>query len=1294
MNPEVQQRVLGYFLEEAQDHIATMERGLMELAGGDPEVLQELFRAAHSLKGGAALLGLSTIRHLAHELEDHFRVIQEEKKMVDQNLEGLLLRVLDILQGLVQDLQSGRALTPERETQAEEQAQPLMQALAAHLSGEALPLAVGAPTEDQAQMRIQAYFIEECNDHLFTLERGLMAWRERSEDPELFNELFRAAHSIKGGAAMLGLQAIRRVAHELEDCFRLVQEQDRVVEERLEGLLLRVLDILRDLVGHLSTQGAITPEQAEQAQVRFQPVLQELTSYLGGDFDAPTLQDLLPEESALPAAVSRFTPDQERIVGYFLEEALEHLATLEQGLPQLTELSDDLEFLPELYRAAHSIKGGAAMLGLEGIRQVAYHLEHQLRTVNERDEPLSPSLQELFSAVCDRLALFVSELGQGMLTVPRETELLEQTGPLLDHLTQAMEAPDLVAVPALADLVEAVIPTVPPAEPEPAPVADPEPVAEPEQLLSEAETCTVVKLLAPSLEELANYFAHASFDEVREPLLTLTREFCELGEVHGMREWITLNQTLAMALIYHGDDSWQELGTQAMGELREAFDYIRQGQITRVRVSEGLQRLANPARPLEIPALEDLVTVTAPAPTPAVELDILGTLFGTEWPPAPAPSPVIESVVPTQAKLAPERRPKTASIVRRLMRVEVRHLDGLSNLVGELVINRNSLESQQNRLRLLLETLQQRVGQLNRISQELEEYYDRSIQGVRGERFRVPVNIGAVALTPPVLARESFDALEMDRYTPLHSISQEVMELIVRIKEVGSDIEFVTDQAEEATRQFRQLSAQLQEGLNQMRMLPLSEIVDRLPRAVRDLSVSLGKQVDLEIVGRETLVDKAILEELYDPLTHLTTNALMHGIEDPDRRTRLGKQAKGRIEVKAYHQGNQTVISVSDDGQGLAAQQIRAKAVAKGLLSPQEAQTLADSEVYPLVFLPGFTTAERITEVAGRGVGLDVVQNHINRLRGTVQLDSKPGQGTTFTIRLPLTLSISRAIICRNGRAPIAFPLDGIEDLIEVPIERIRREGQQQTIVWRERTLSFIDLNDLLIYNRASTAEKPELGKEVATVILRNGDTYVALGVDAFVEEQEVVIKQIKGPVPKPTGVAGVTILGNGQVLPIADIGELIGMVAGQVPFQARVPNLPLPDTKAASQTTVLIVDDSITVRELLSMTFVKAGYRVEQARDGQEALEKLKSGLTCDLVFCDVEMPRMDGFEFLAQIQKDGRLKSLPVAMLTSRSAEKHRQTAYQLGAKGYFTKPYLEDDLLRGAEQLLKTSRAGLGV
>lgn len=1225
MNPEVQQRVLGYFLEEAFDHLSTLEQGLLDLGTGDPgQILPELFRAAHSIKGGAALLGIASIRHIAHGLEDHLRIIQEEDRPIDQELESRLLKVVDILQTLMRSLQAQGELTAVQQAEAEAQAQLVLQQLA-------VPRPDPTPIQrDAGQDRILSYFIEESQDHLNTLEQGLMAWRGQ-QDPEILAELFRAAHSVKGGAAMLGITSVRRVAHELEDCFRVIEERDLVVDEALEGILLQAYDCLRDLVGSLASQGQITPQQDQQAQVRFQPILTQLNGYLA---ENPVAVAVVP---------SRFSVEQERIVGYFIEEAHEHLAALAAGLPEIHTLQDDPEFLPGLYRAAHSIKGGAAMLGLEGIRQVAYQLERHLRVVNEQDEGVPTSTQELFLQVRGQLAAMVVQLEQGKLTRELETALHTQAEPLLAQLTQAMEGGALV--PSVA------------------------PVEVPVEMMDERERDVILRILGPSLEQVQIYLRARSFDTVREDLLTLTREFCELGAIHGLTQWIDLNETLAMALIYHGDDQWSALQQIASTALEQSFALIAERRPFEIEVPAALRNLAVPAL---TPALVDLV------PTPALESDILGDMFGNTWNEPASP----EVVAP---KASTVRTKATGGVTRRMMRVEVRHLDGLSNLVGELVINRNSLESQQNRLRLLLETLQQRIGQLNRISQELETFYDKSVQGVRG--------YGSPGFATNN-TREGFDALEMDQYTPLHSISQEVMELIVRIKEVGSDIEFVTDQAEEATRQFRQLSSQLQEGLNQMRMLPLSEIVDRLPRAVRDLSVSLGKQVELDIQGRDTLVDKAILEELYDPLTHLTTNALMHGIEEPQQRLQAGKGVKGKVEVRAFHQGNQTIISISDDGRGLAAAKIREKAVSKGLITTQEAATLSDQEIYPLVFLPGFSTAERITEVAGRGVGLDVVQNHINRLRGTVQLDSKPGLGTTFTIRLPLTLSISRAIICRNGRTPIAFPLDGIEDLIEVPADRIQKSGKQGTIIWRDRVLPFYDLNELLIYGRNPNPSLTEVTKEVATVILHSGESYVAIGVDAFVEEQEVVIKQMKGVVAKPQGIAGVTILGNGQVLPIADISELIALSVGQQLVQRIQPAKPLPVTKTSAQTSVLIVDDSITVRELLSMTFVKAGYRVEQARDGQEALDKLKSGFICDLVFCDVEMPRMDGFEFLAQLQKDTRLSNLPVAMLTSRSAEKHRQTAYQLGAKGYFTKPYLEDDLLRGADQLLRNSRQAVGV
>lgn len=636
------------------------------------------------------------------------------------------------------------------------------------------------------------------------------------------------------------------------------------------------------------------------------------------------------------------------------------------------------------------------------------------------------------------------------------------------------------------------------------------------------------------------------------------------------------------------------------------------------------------------------------------------------------------------------------------MKVPVKQLDNLSNLVGEMVVNRNSLEDNQERLRQFLDNLFYQVQQLGDVGQQMQELYERSL--LESSLLAIPNSrMGGApgeSSGPGSTLQETrhatgakFDALEMDRFTGFHSLSQEIIERIVRVREAASDIEYVVDETDQVTRTFRQVTTQVQEGLNRSRMMPFAQLAERLPRAVRDLSIKCGKQARLEIEGRETLVDKGILEQLYDPMTHLINNAIYHGIEPPELRQALGKPVEGVIKIRAFYQGNQTIISVTDDGKGINPDLVKAKAIQRGLISSAEAERMSKLEVYSLLFHPGFSTQDEADDLAGRGIGMDVVRTSLDEVRGVINTDSTVGKGTTFTIRLPLTLSITKALCCVDNFCRIAFPIDGVEDMLDFPKERIEtNEAGQQVISWRSMQLPFRRLTDLLRYHRQISRGNVYGSQQddhiASVVVLRSAGDLIALQVDQVLGEQEIVIKQLIGPVPKPLGIAGVTVQGDGRVMAIADVLELIDLSLGRLELSSTLwSGTFAPESEVAkTDPLVLIVDDSITVRELLSMTFNKVGYRVEQARDGQEALDKLRAGLPCDLVFCDIEMPRMDGLELLSRLQKDPQLNQIPIAMLTSRGADRHRQVAVQLGAKAYFTKPYLEEALLDAANRMLQ--------
>lgn len=660
---------------------------------------------------------------------------------------------------------------------------------------------------------------------------------------------------------------------------------------------------------------------------------------------------------------------------------------------------------------------------------------------------------------------------------------------------------------------------------------------------------------------------------------------------------------------------------------------------------------------------------------------------------------------PTAASIQGQQRPSNRPrprIFEQTMRVPVKHLDSLSNLVGELVVNRNSLEQDQERLRQFLDNLSHQVLALSDVGSRMQDLYERSLLESSLLASRHPFrtqNNNFLSASSSNHGGVEYDPLEMDRFTGFHLLSQEMIELIVRVRESASDIEFLVDETDQVARMLRQVTTQLQEGLTRSRMVPFAQTADRLPRAVRDISQKLRKEAQLYVEGRETLIDKMILEHLSDPMTHLINNALTHGIETPDIRRAAGKSTTGKITLRAFHQGNQTVISVSDDGAGIDPERVRAKAIERRLISAEDATTLTNLDLYNFLFHPGFTTKDKEDEYCGRGVGMDVVLTSMSEIRGTVHIDSTLGKGTTFTIRLPLTLSICKALCCLSDRARIAFPMDGVEDMLDLPSDRVQLNSDGQTCIqWREALLPFQPLSKLLKYNRQLSRGTVYGGKReddmISIVVLRSAGNFIAIQVDQVLGEQEIVIKQLEGPAPKPVGIAGATVLGDGRIMPIADVLELIDLAMGRI-RKDNVSTLwsredqdghseELHITK--TEPMVLIVDDSITVRELLSMTFSKSGYRVEQARDGQEAWDKLRSGLPCDIVFCDIEMPRMDGLELLSRMQKDENLCNLPIAMLTSRGADRHRQMASQLGANGYFTKPYLEEVLLEAAQRMIK--------
>ena len=673
-------------------------------------------------------------------------------------------------------------------------------------------------------------------------------------------------------------------------------------------------------------------------------------------------------------------------------------------------------------------------------------------------------------------------------------------------------------------------------------------------------------------------------------------------------------------------------------------------------------------------------------------------------------TPAVFTPSQSSPSIAKKSAPAKPQAFEQTMRVSVKKLDDLNNLIGELVVKRNRLEDDQERLRRFLDNLLGHVQSLGEAGAKMHDMYERSLlEGAliasRQSRANSAVAAGRNSdfggTDEP--QEEGLDALEMDRFNGFHLLSQDIIELIVRVREAASDIQFVVDETDKVAQTFRQVTGQLQDGMNSSRMVAFGQTADRLPRAIREVSRKQKKQTVLHVEGKDVLIDKMIIENLYNPMTHLVNNAISHGIETPEERLRLGKPEAGKINIRAFIQGNQTVITVSDDGAGIDPEKVKAKAIEKNLITWATAQNLSEQQVYELLFHPGFSTKDEADDFAGRGVGMDVVNTDLKKIRGSISTESEIGKGTTFTIRLPLVLSICKALTCVDNNNQIAFPIDGVEDTKEyLPSDIQTNANGVRCISWKNTLLPIRPLSGLLNYNRqirraGSYNNNQDIDDTISVVVLRSLDNLLAIEVDEVKAEQEIVIKQIDGPIPKPPGIAGATVLGDGTIMPIGDVLELIEIAQGKRTIEIgfnilndRLGAKPAQVETIQQEPMVLVVDDSITVRELLSMSFSKLGYRVEQARDGQEAWDKLRGGLECDMIFSDIEMPRMNGLELLSNLHKDSKLKSIPVAMLTSRGADKHKQIANDLGARAYLTKPYTEKDLMDVAQHLIEINRA----
>ncbi len=888
----------------------------------------------------------------------------------------------------------------------------------------------------------------------------------------------------------------------------------------------------------------------------------------------------------------------------FLDEARTYLNTLETEVVGLGSQQLERPRLDRLLRAAHSIKGGAAMMGFPVLSDLAHRLEDGLKVLQAHPQKANPAVERTLLAALDCMRQIVQQHQQKQPL--QEDWLSEKVEPIFQGLREQLgelrpeDTAQVLAAEAGGDIRALLFET-------------------------EVEAC---------LQRLEGVLAAPDQPCLREEFLIAAQELGALGEMLDLPAFVSLCGSVAQAL--------EALPPTAKEEVLP----IAQGSLQAWRRSQALVLVG--------------------------QTDLLPQSWDSTMPQASAAAQASQTA---GGALGVSSLSSLESTPELLLRVAARPLEQLGELFGDLTSERNRLNGCLQRLRELVKMLKQRVRTLEAANSHLRSSYDR-LAAAGPTSLLLPEGDRGLTLA------DTFDLLEMDRYGELHLRAQEVMETVVQIDEVTADIDTTLQEAEGSVRQLSRLSRQMQTRLDQVRMQPLSELTDRFPRALRELSLAYGKPVELRVLGGSTLIERSILEALADPLLHLVRNAFDHGIEDPDTRLARGKPAKGLIEIAASQRGNRLLITVRDDGRGIPLDKVRARALQMGF-SAADLEKAAQEELLELIFQPGFSTAEQVSELSGRGVGLDVVRTNLEQIGGQVQVESWPGEGTLFTLTLPFSLSVSRVLLTECQGLMLAFPANAVEEVLlapEPPAEAFLWEGEQVPLIPVGRWFRFARWQP-----RRESDETPLLDRPVVLLVAANNRPYGLL-MDRLWREQEVTLRPVEGGLPLPPGFSGGTVLADGRIALFVDPPALLGWLLAQRDQPCQPARDPLPQPRFAPQTNLLVVEDSVNVRRFLAMTLERAGFQVEQARDGQDALERLEKGVPIQAVITDIEMPRLDGFGLLARIRAHPLHSQLPVVILTSRSGEKHRQLAQRLGASAYFSKPFQEQELIQKLRDLLQ--------
>lgn len=1311
------------FLEEMQEEISNL-RHAQQAWLADAAQLAELTpirRSFHTLKGSGRLVGASVLGEFAWRVENMLNRVLDGSIQPHQGVQTLVGEAIEALPQLYAMLKDGtvptaplsaimqaadhlaageQAAVEQFVTRGTQTVRRVVRRRVPRVSTETIPTAThtdrsvaAAPPIDltaPAAEALDAPVLPPVDPVLLEILRSEVAqYLQTIRNAVTFAEgdlpvedgLLRAVHTLHGAIAMVDIPLLIQLLSPLESLLKRLRAAGQPLSSEGVRLLRQSADVVDEVMAQFDAPHPQLPDasaliarltelrdhqpEPQIAHVVFEPHALEPMPFepIEPATAVPAAAPFEHDEDAAPAAEPTLsTADEEDYTAELLDAldaeepgAIEpvihqHEADLSADDQEFAELLASLDALAPLH--------GTEEPSAEEPASVEHHFGFEHEADNESIEP--PAQEEATHAFVSAPA---SEETAAVEATPaaEETPAIEETataeGGAVEH---APETPTEAQVPPAEQYEERV-----------AAVAEPAAFEQPAVEHEPAGDLMGFGHIDPDLLEIFSEEAREILDDADGTLAKWHAEPTEVSHMAGLlRALHTLKGGARIA------------GVTPVGDLSHAIESL-------LERSQGIdpQRTGPLIGTLEaaFDQMHGLVQRVSQGKAIAYPHAMIARLHGgteQEAPAAVAAAPVAPeaSAVPLAALELPSLLPaddevpaeEMARSAQEQIRVRAELLDSLVNHAGEVAIYRSRLEQQVSAYRFNLVELEQTVSRLRSQLRMLEIETEAQIIA----RFQREHREAGMSV---------FDPLELDRFSQLQQYSRALAESVSDLVSIQGMLDELTRQAETLLIQQSRVSSELQDGLLRTRMLPFDTMVPNLRRTLRQAAQEENKKAQLYVEGAHGEMDRNLLDRIKAPFEHMLRNAVAHGIETPEERRKAGKPEEGAVRIRVAREATEVVVRVSDDGRGLDREAIRKRAIERGLVRSET--RLSDDQLLALITQTGFSTASTVTQLAGRGVGMDVVASEIKSMGGSLAIESRQGEGTTFVLRLPFTLAVTQAILVRIGESNFAIPMTSVQGVARIsPDELSQRLGQENSLFdYNGEDYTIHDLAGLLGLSAGLAGDEEQL----PLLLTRSGELRGAIRVDAVIGSREIVVKSVGPQVSSVPGILGATIMGDGSVLVILDLAPLVrhGLARRE---QRLAEGLDYASTAPALEEErvrplVMVVDDSITMRKVTGRVLERHEYEVETAKDGLDALEKLHERVP-NLMLLDIEMPRMDGYELATQMKADPRLRHVPIIMITSRSGEKHRQRAFDIGVERYLGKPYQEAELLAQISEVLE--------